>query len=203
MSDLREIIAKNICELRTSAGMTQSRLAEVLNYSDKAVSKWERAESVPDVIVLKQIADLFGISVDYLLSAEHTHPRADVSAQRVIRRNRFIVSALSAMLVWLIATYAFIQMNISNPSSILPAWLTFIYALPISSVVILVFNSIWGRKKLNYLIITVTVWSVILSVYLTVLTAFGGNFWMMFLLGVPAQIIIVLWSGLSAHTQKG
>ena len=67
MVDLREIIAKNICDLRIGAGMTQSNLAAVLNYSDKAVSKWERAESIPDIEVLKEIADLFGVSVDYLL----------------------------------------------------------------------------------------------------------------------------------------
>ena len=58
--ELREIIAKNICDLRVGAGLTQLGLAEILNYSDKAVSKWERAESTPDVFMLKRIADYFG-----------------------------------------------------------------------------------------------------------------------------------------------
>lgn len=199
MSDLREIIAKNICDLRVNSGMTQSKLAEELNYSDKAISKWERAESIPDVVVLKELADLFGVSVDYLLAAEHEAPLADKASDTTLGRNRFIVSALAAMLVWLIATYMFIQMNISFPSAALPAWVMFIYALPISSVVVLVFNSIWGRRRFNYLIISVMVWSLILSVYLTALTVGLGNFWMMFFLGVPAQIIIILWSGLSVR----
>ena len=199
MSDLREIIAKNICDLRVNSGMTQSKLAEELNYSDKAISKWERAESIPDVVVLKELADLFGVSVDYLLAAEHEAPLADKASDITLGRNRFIVSALAAMLVWLIATYMFIQMNISFPSAALPAWVMFIYALPISSVVVLVFNSIWGRRRFNYLIISVMVWSLILSVYLTALTVGLGNFWMMFFLGVPAQIIIILWSGLSVR----
>ena len=179
--------------------MTQSKLAEELNYSDKAISKWERAESIPDVVVLKELADLFGVSVDYLLAAEHEAPLADKASDTTLGRNRFIVSALAAMLVWLIATYMFIQMNISFPSAALPAWVMFIYALPISSVVVLVFNSIWGRRRFNYLIISVMVWSLILSVYLTALTVGLGNFWMMFFLGVPAQIIIILWSGLSVR----
>ena len=71
MNDLREIVAKNICELRREANMTQLMLAEKLNYSDKAVSKWERGESVPDVFMLKTIADLFGVTVDYLLTDDH------------------------------------------------------------------------------------------------------------------------------------
>ena len=197
MQDLREVIAKNICELRLGRGMTQAGLAELLNYSDKAISKWERAESVPDVAVLKQIADLFSVSVDYLLTEEHEINPEELIG-RETKKRRFIVSALAAMLVWLIATYAFIQINISLPEARFPAWLTFIYAIPISSVVILVFNSIWGRRRLNYLIITVMVWSLILSVYLTVLTLGGGNLWMMFFLGIPAEIIIVLWSGLGS-----
>lgn len=193
MSDLREIIAKNICDLRTGAGMTQSKLAEELNYSDKAISKWERAESIPDVVVLKELADLFSVSVDYLLSPTHEQGQKEAPSRTLVR-NRFVISALAAMLVWLIATYAFIQMNISLQSPLIAPWLTFIYALPLSATVLLVFNSIWGRRRLNYLIISVMVWSLILSVYLTALTVRAGNFWMMFFLGVPAQIIIVLWS---------
>ena len=71
MSDLKQIVANNIIKLRKEKKLTQAEFANKLNYSDKAVSKWERAESTPDIIVLKQISDLFGISVDYLLN-EHT-----------------------------------------------------------------------------------------------------------------------------------
>ena len=72
MEDLKPIIAKNITVLRQNAKMTQFDLAEKLNYSDKAISKWERAEAIPDVSVLKSIADLFGVTVDYLLQDGHT-----------------------------------------------------------------------------------------------------------------------------------
>lgn len=47
MEDLKEIIAKNLTQLRTHAQLTQIQLAEKLNYSDKAVSKWERGEAIP------------------------------------------------------------------------------------------------------------------------------------------------------------
>ena len=69
--ELKLVIAKNIAALRTARGMTQIELAEKLNYSDKAVSKWERGESIPDVLVLKQIADMHGVTVDYLLTDVH------------------------------------------------------------------------------------------------------------------------------------
>ena len=50
--NLKTIIAKNIVLLRTGERLTQAELAERLNYSDKAVSKWERGESLPDIAVI-------------------------------------------------------------------------------------------------------------------------------------------------------
>jgi transcriptional regulator with XRE-family HTH domain len=61
MKDIKSVTADNICSLRSAQGMTQAELAGILNYSDKAISKWERGESLPDVSVLKQIAEVFGV----------------------------------------------------------------------------------------------------------------------------------------------
>ena len=71
MDDLKKTIANNIAFLRKSKKMTQLEFSNELHYSDKAVSKWERAESTPDIVVLKQISDFFGVSVDYLLTEHH------------------------------------------------------------------------------------------------------------------------------------
>ena len=64
---LKVMIGSNIAAYRKRAGLTQAGLAEKLNYSDKAVSKWERGESIPDVLTLMQLAELFEISVNDLL----------------------------------------------------------------------------------------------------------------------------------------
>ena len=71
MNNIKSIIAQHITDLRRAKGLTQLELAEQLNYSDKAVSKWERADSMPDVSVLVAIADLFDVPLDYLVRAEH------------------------------------------------------------------------------------------------------------------------------------
>lgn len=193
--ELRDVIAKNISSLRIAKGLTQLQLADILNYSDKAVSKWERGESVPDVFMLKRIADEFGVTVDYLLAEEHTQ---EIEAVKTVKRfiptrTRVIVSFLSASLVWLIATLVFVFVSLF-PSLDFPSWIFFICAIPITCIVILVFNSIWGRKRLNYLIISLLVWSLILAIYICILALSSHNVWMLFLLGVPAQLIIVLWS---------
>ncbi len=198
MKDVREIIAKNIAELRCDNGLTQARLAEALNYSDKAVSKWERAESMPDITVLKMLADYFGVTVDYMISEVHSADQIkNKNASVARRRNRLLISLLAGSLVWFIATFVFAVLIITVKTPSIPPWIVYIYAIPITAVVLLVFNSIWGRRRLNFLIITVMIWTSLLSVFLTFLTVEPyHNLWPVFIIGVPAQFILILWAGL-------
>ncbi|MBQ8583765.1 MAG: helix-turn-helix transcriptional regulator [Clostridia bacterium] len=192
MKDLRQIIAKNIAELRSEARITQIKLAEALNYSDKAVSKWERGEAIPDVTVLKSIADYFGVTVDYLLESEHRGETVQTRALlRMKRRNRIFITAISVLLVWLCATVAFaVLYSLGIPFR---SWLVYIYAVPVSLTLLLVLNCVWGRRRLNYLIVTFLMWSLILSVYLTLIEY---NMWLLFVVGAPAQVILCFVPGI-------
>ena len=202
MEDLKNVIAKNIVMLRRRDGMTQIELAQRLNYSDKAVSKWERGESLPDVVVLKAVADTFGVSVDYLLEEEHAEMSAEPvgesapqsTSARKTRRLHIAVTAMSTVLVWVIATLLFAVFDFTT-SHAANCFMVFVYAVDASLTVWLVFNSIWHNRRRNYLIVSALMWAVLASVYLSVLLA-GFNVWTVFLLGVPGQIIIVLWSAI-------
>ncbi len=197
MDDIKKIIAKNIIELRHSKDITQAQLAERLNYSDKAISKWERGESVPHISILKEIADIFGVTVDYLIS--ESHPETDISNNTKDndnwkRRNRVMITGISILLVWLLATFAFVVVRF-----IIGArdwnWLIFLYSLPCSFIVWLVFNSAWFNKRRNFLIVSILMWTALSSIYFSFLM-FGLNIWLVFVIGVPAQAIILLWSGI-------
>ena len=190
MEDIKKIIANNIQHLRRETGLTQLDLAERLNYSDKAISKWERGESVPDITVLKQIADMFGVTVDYLLSETHDLPELSFATKKMIRKNRLIIALLSTVMVWLLATIAFVVMSIM-PSEIKMLWMSYIVAIPVSCIVLLVFNSIWGKNKLNFIIISVLIWSALLAIVLAIPVA---KIWLLFMVGVPSQIIVILSS---------
>lgn len=200
MEDIKSIIAENIVQLRKRKGMTQIELAERLNYSDKAVSKWERGESVPDIGVLKTVADLFGVTVDYLITAEHEDeveaatetPIDDEGARIKWKRKRLMITGMSVMLVWLVALLVFIPLDVAY-NDIVWHFLAFAYAVPVSMLVWLVFNATWFDRRKNFLIISFMVWTLIVSIYLTVL-ALGYNIWQLYLLGIPGQLIIILWS---------
>ncbi len=190
MKELKEIIASNIVELRHTKNMTQLDLANVLNYSDKAVSKWERAESVPDITVLKQIADYFDVSVDYLLQEEHTTPIKDFSNR--IKNNKRFITGLSVLLVWFVATFSYIII-VNNFKNISGAWLIFMYSIPVSFIVWLILNSVWFNKRVNFIIISLLIWSGVAAIYFTFLL-FGFNIWLLFILAAIGQVATVLWS---------
>lgn len=199
VTDLKQIIAKNITALRQQNKMTQIELAEKLNYSDKAISKWERGESIPDVLVLKTIADLFGVSLDSLLREDHTPvttPLQELPGRK--HRNHVVITMLSVLLVWLVATLCFVMLDLADPSQI-AKWMSFVYAVPVTMVVWLVFNSIWFNRRRNYLIISLLMWTALATFFLTVTTA-GYPLWKFFLLGIPGQIIILVWSRFQRKT---
>ena len=198
MNNLYEIFAKNVATLRAERKMTQAQLAAILNYSDKAVSKWERGEALPDIIVVKQIADTFGVTVDYLLKSEHSPQDYQPNfVDRQMRRNRMLITAIATMLVWLIATFLFFVFNaLPQVSLTFPTWLFFVYATVPCCIVLLVFNSIWGIRKWNFAIISALVWALLAACFLSILLIGAINLWQIFLLGIPAQCIIMLWSSL-------
>lgn len=201
MNDLKPIIAKNIIDLRVAARMTQIELAEKLNYTDKAVSKWERGESVPDVSVLLRIAELFDVTLDFLVHEhEAVPPVSELKKEK--SRNRGLITGISIALVLLVATAIFVSTDIASVPYMY-RWLVFVWAVPVASVVWLVFNSIWFNKKINYIIISLLVWSALASIYLTLLVCGIDmfNIWILFILGIPSQIIILLWSGI--RVRKG
>ncbi len=191
MKDIRQIVAANIAALRKNAGYTQLALAQKLQYSDKAVSKGESCASMPDAGVLLSIASLFGVTVDYLLQENHGEDSLSVSPITGRRRRHLIITLLSVALVWLLATAIFVFMTFSPIEG--PLWLSFIWAVPASLIVVLVFNSIWGVRRQNYLYISLLMWTLLGAVYLTCLS---HNLWLLFVIGVPGQVIILLWAGM-------
>ncbi len=197
MEDIKAIIAENIVLLRRGRGMTQIELAEKLNYSDKAISKWERGESVPDISVLKQIADIFGVTVDYLITpGQDGLPVDDDAVKKQIakkKRAHGTITGMSVVLVWIIALIVFFSIDLST-DGIVGHWLAFAYAPAVSAIVWLVLNSIWFNRRRNYLIISLLMWSLIIALHITLILLCSMDFWQFYALGVPGQIIIVLWS---------
>ena len=185
MDELKPIVASNIIRLRLSAGMTQAELGECLNYSDKTISKWERAESLPDAVVLKKLSDLFGVSVDSLLTEKgwEAEPKPPDQLDGPYSRKAVILVAITG--IWTLAVLLFIIFWILGHFF----WIIFCYAVPPSLVALLVLNSLWNHGKNNWLIVALTVLCIISVTYLSLL---AHNPWQLFLLLLPAELLVYL-----------
>lgn len=188
--DLSRIIAANLILLRTDAHLTQAELAEKLNYSDKTISKWERAESIPDVLVLKTLSDEFHVNVDWFL-IDHSDQDAPLFKPNKRPVHRSVVW-LSVLCVWFLATILFVLFSVLfgwNSGS----WIAYPASLPASFIVLIVFNGIWGSRKLTPWLISGLVWTLITFVYLAILIFLSKNLWSLFFIGIPLQAALLVW----------
>ena len=184
-------IGNNIAAFRKQCAMTQAELAEKLNYSDKAVSKWERGESVPDVMTLAQIAELFGVGMDDLVgNAPGVAAVRNETAAPKRRVNKNVIQMLVSLLVWFVALFVYVVLS----SMELPrSWIGFIYAVPVNAIVLLVLRSAWHKYSLNFVLVSLIVWGSLVSLYMSMLIFTGFNIWKLFLLGVLGQAAVWLW----------
>ena len=169
--------SQNLINLRKTKNLTQLQLAEKLNYSDKAISKWEVGAVLPDVETLTHIAEFFGITVNDLIY------RKKRSVLRAFYKNHLVISLFTFAMVWFVSTIIYFVLEHVTPLS--RCWLTFIYTIPISSIVLVVFCSVWFRRIFTYLSTVMLIWGIVISVYLSIN---NPHLWFIFVIGVVGQL---------------
>lgn len=188
--NIKAIVAQNLTELRKQENLTQTALAKEMNYSDKAVSKWEQGDSLPDLATLCRLAEFYGVTLDYLVSEDPVERRKHLKSKKWYkdtRRNRILLVSLTVCAVYLVAALVFTYANLKFDYFY---WQSFLWATPVSCLAVLRCIRHWKVKKgLHALISSVLCWSALLCVYIQFL---GYNFYLVFLLGIPIQIIILL-----------
>lgn len=195
MEDIKTIFASNLAALRTGRQMTQAELAEQLNYSDKAVSKWERGESIPDASVLKEIGTLFGVSMDELLTAPETlvlkraatyRREPTEEEQKQIRAKHRLIQGIVQSSLWLAAALAVVILRLTLHTVF---WQIFVYTFPVSALLSIIFTSIWGDHKSVKNAVYVTLFVLgLLSVLYVIFRAY--NPWQLYLLMIPVLFVI-------------
>lgn len=189
LDDVKDIIAENLVRLRTKANLTQLQLAEILNYSDKAVSKWERGESIPDIRVLMQIAGVYNVSLDDIVCRPQ---EKEVKPVLNKRKKHVLITLLAFALVWFIATGVFVILCYIPDLSY--EWLSFVAAAFVSSIVLTVFSGVWGNRISNAVTSSLILWTlaaflyIVLSLYVSV-----DNLWLIFIAATPFEVLIILW----------
>lgn len=198
LSELKLISASNIIRLRTQAGLTQAELGEKLNYSDKTISKWERGEAIPDAYVLTQMAEIFGVTVDYLLSthdAWENPNEPEEQEQGISRHSVNMIIAIAVLGVWTMALSVFVLLWLLG----FIVWQSFIVALPVSILTYMVLICVFNRRKHLQYVIAAFVLSIFVLLYFVLPLQ---KPWQLFLIAVPAIILVFLSCNIRQRPRK-
>ncbi len=190
LEDLKLVVASNLIKLRQAAGMTQAELGEKLNYSDKTVSKWERADSMPDAFVLLRLSEIYGTTVDALLS-EAAPWQDPVEAEREAERAALpkfssrVVTMVAIAGIWTMAVLMFVIFWLAMDILL---WQVFAVAVPISLITLLVLNSVWNKGRHNLIIVM----ALVACAAALVVLLLPKHPWQVFLVLIPAEVVVVL-----------
>ena len=183
---IRTILAEKMTAYRKRAGMTQAELAEKLNYSDKSVSKWERGDGVPDLLVLCRLSDLYGVPIDAFLKEGPLVRSAQEQKSRHI-----IITLLSLGLVVFVSAIAFFVCYLAHVNV---GWLSFVYAAPVGMILLVVFSHIWSSLVWQALAVSLLDWTLCAAVYISFVAISGTHsVAMIFLVAGVFQVLIILW----------
>lgn len=187
LTELKLITASNLIKLRTAAGMTQAELGARLNYSDKTISKWERGDGLPDAFVITQLAEIFGVTTDYLLSShdgwEPPEPETEEGDRPSYSANMLI--ALVMVTVCTTALTIFVVLWLFD----IMLWDVFVIALPIALLTYLVLVCIFKKRRQIQYAIAAFVFSLFVLLYFELPKT---NPWQLFLLALPVELIVFL-----------
>ena len=189
MENVKETIAKNLVQLRKAHKYTQQELASKLNYSDKAISRWEHAETLPDIETLCRVCDIYGVKFEYLLQKEQPK-KNNPYVVRGDLANKIVIMLIAIATIWIAITLSYSYINVILGEN---RWTLFIWAIPASTSVCLICNRfLFQNKVLKYVTISIINWTLILSFYIELLRIY--NAWLLFIIAIPVQVLIILFA---------
>ena len=199
--DINKVIGKNLLSLRKSKKITQLELAEKLNYSDKTISKWETGESLPSIEILYNLSTFYGVTLDDLTKEDFAVEKTQEKPKKVKDKmfpTHLMITLLALSVVWLVATILFVTFKLTY-GEYFP--MIFIWAVPVSCILLIVFNSIWGKPYILFGILTVLIWSFLVCLHLQI-RPYLTNIWIIYLLGIPLQVAVILWAAMLKKPRK-
>ena len=186
--NIREIVAKNLAELRKNKKITQIELAQIMGYSDKAVSKRENGDTLPDIDTLYKLATFYNVSLDFLVSDDSFENKFKYvkNMNKAIIINNACIELLYCSFVWILAAIIYTYLLFISEFNF---WQIFLWGLPACSAVCLIFTKIWKNKIYTLVTRSAFFWTLVVACYVQFIEY---NIWPLFILMIPIQIALIL-----------
>ena len=186
--DIKKIVAKNLANLRKNKKLTQTELAEKFGYSDKAISKWENGDTLPDIQTLYQLCEFYNVTLDFLVNVQDFEDKIKYinHLNRKVIINNSMIELLYCSFVWILAVIIYIYLLIFAEFDY---WQIFVWALPATSLVMLLFSKVWKQKIYTFVVRSLFFWTLVIACYIQFIQY---NIWPLFFLMIPIQVALIL-----------
>lgn len=184
MENVKRIVSQNLLRLRKENNLTQAELARQINYSDKAVSRWETGEVVPDLETIYALSEVFGVPVSAIAEARPAEEAKEAPVEPVSQK--VLSQVFLCCEIWLIITVAYVYLKFTRQTDL---WQLFVWGVPACSLVLWFFNRKEGKNLPLFIFATVFVWSFTACIYLHLLPS---NPWYIFFIGLPLQGLLII-----------
>ena len=186
--DVKKIVAKNLANLRKNKKLTQTELAEKFGYSDKAISKWENGDTLPDIQTLYQLCEFYNVTLDFLVNEQDFEDKIKYinHLNRKVIINNSMIELLYCSFVWILAVIIYIYLLIFTEFDY---WQIFVWALPATSLVMLLFSKVWKQKLYTFIVRSLFFWTLVTACYVQFIEY---NIWPLFFLMIPIQVALIL-----------
>ncbi len=198
MENLNKIISQNLVTLRVKSGFTQLQVAEKINYSDKSISKWERGEAIPDVSVLLQLAEMYGVTLNDIVK-DYGKKEIKPRAKKIKLSQHALITIIAFAFVWFLATVGFAVIYGFYNYIADKAYLSFIVAIPVSFLVAMAFSFCWYPYYISAIFSSAFLWTTILAITQCIQVS---NIWLLYIIVIPLQLIILLGFALQKLIKK-
>ncbi len=183
MENIREIVAKNLVNLRKQNNLTQVELAQKINFSDKAISRWEKGEVLPDIETLQKLSAVYGVPMSAILESQDEGQKSKF----IIPTKKDILSQIFLICeIWVIISVIYAYVNVARSVNL---WQIFLWGVPATALFLLFQNRKKTNNLLNFIYGTIFVWSFITCLFLHMLELCP---WYFYILGVPIQGMLVV-----------
>lgn len=190
MENVKKTVSLNLIRLRKENNLTQAELAKLINYSDKAISRWETGEVIPDLETIYSLSEVFGVPVSEIIEEPKTEEKSDDRIDENDEPQTVSQKILSQIFllceIWLVITVVFVYLKLSRETTL---WQLFVWGVPASSFALWLFNRKSNSNILLFIFSSVFTWTFITCIYLHLL---DSNPWYMFFIGLPMQGLLII-----------
>ena len=181
MNNLKDTVSKNITALRKANNLTQLELAKKINYSDKAISRWEKGEVLPDIETIQTLSEVFNVPMSAIIESNEELPKLVKPTKQEVLSQIFLICE-----IWAVLSVVYAYLNISNGLNV---WQIFIWGIPATALLLILQNRKDKNNILLFIYGTILAWSIITCLFLHMLDTCP---WYFFILGVPVQGMLIV-----------